>query len=404
MDQRPSLSIFIALIALVALPFSQMQAAESRTPFPILAWWSIPPDQATPERYRELSEAGFTVSLTRSPNLAGVQKALDAARGTHVTIFAWCPELDFDSGGDPAQAVAALKGHPALAGYHVRDEPDAGMFPRIAEWMKRLKSLDPDHEAYVNLFPIYASPQQLGSANYRDYVSGFLRAVPVRFLSFDHYPVGAGGRFDHGVYENLEIAAASAREAGIPLWTFARLTSWADKPVPTLAHLRLQAYSGLAYGAQCLQYFTYWTPPPNPGEDFHDAPISSDGKRTQTYEIVKSMNRELQDRWAGFAGFRVDCVAHCGPHLPTAAVAYRPIPPVAAIDAGSSDIIVSHLSRGREHRLLVVNRDVDKPCTLSVSFAAGANTSVLHEDGSTTPASASPTVTITPGGAAMWSW
>ena len=43
-------------------------------------------------------------------------------------------------------------------------------------------------------------------------------------------------------------------------------------PHPTLATLRLQMFSDLAYGAQGLQYFTYWTPVNSEGFDYEFGP------------------------------------------------------------------------------------------------------------------------------------
>ena len=82
-------------------------------------------------------------------------------------------------------------------------------------------------------------------------------------VSFDNYPVT-----NEGVrqlwYENLMIIAEESEKAGLPFWAFAMSVPHWNYPVPTLASLRMQMYTNLAYGAQGLQYFTYWTPGPEP--------------------------------------------------------------------------------------------------------------------------------------------
>ena len=83
-------------------------------------------------------------------------------------------------------------------------------------------------------------------------------------VSFDHYPVISDGKGPASLrgewYENLEIVSAAARKAGKPMWAFALSVPHSSYPAPTPAHLRLQVFSNLAYGAQVIQYFTYWTP------------------------------------------------------------------------------------------------------------------------------------------------
>ena len=83
--------------------------------------------------------------------------------------------------------------------------------------------------------------------------------------------------------------------------------------MPTTASLRLQAYTDLAYGAQALQFFTYWTPPREAeGLNYHEGPISAEGKKTKTYDIVKKVNRELQSVSRLFYGSKVLSVHHLG--------------------------------------------------------------------------------------------
>ena len=54
-------------------------------------------------------------------------------------------------------------------------------------------------------------------------------------------------------------------------------------PRPQLQHLRgLQAFSNLAYGAQAIQYFTYWTMKSDTW-NFHEGPVGLDGKPCAVY-------------------------------------------------------------------------------------------------------------------------
>ncbi len=69
------------------------------------------------------------------------------------------------------------KNHPAFAGYVIRDEPDTGIFPRLAELRKLYLEKDPSHEPFINLFPSYADNKQLGARDFQDYLDKFIKFV-----------------------------------------------------------------------------------------------------------------------------------------------------------------------------------------------------------------------------------
>src|SRR5206468_594439 len=187
--------------------------------------------------------------------------------------------------------VRRFSQHPALGGYFIRDEPSAADFAALARSVKRIRAVDPRRPCYINLFPNYATSAQLGVPTYQEYTDRFVAEVPVPFLSFDNYPVTAGG-LRPGWYENLEVVARAARKARKPFWAFALAVAHGPYPVAQVEHLRLQAFSNLAYGAACLQYFTYWTPKSTEW-NFHQAPVE-EGKRTAVYPRVNQVNAEVQ--------------------------------------------------------------------------------------------------------------
>ncbi|MGV3721164.1 MAG: hypothetical protein ACO1SX_09670, partial [Actinomycetota bacterium] len=184
------------------LPAQARTRSPKPKPIPILAWVGVPEAETTPERYRGFAECGFNLNFSGFSNGETVAKALDTAEAAGVKQYISLPELE----KDPEGTARRFKDHPALAGYHLRDEPSAADFPHLAEWTRRIQSVDPVHPCYVNLFPNYATPEQLGAKTYREYVERFVAEVPVPYLSFDHYPVTAGG-LRPGWYENLEIVS-----------------------------------------------------------------------------------------------------------------------------------------------------------------------------------------------------
>src|SRR4029434_816957 len=279
-------TLLVCLLAAIILPIHEARA--EATGFPILAWSGPPVAETNADRYRELAEAGFTHNFSGFSNVDGMQKALDVAQAAGIKQFISIPELL----RDPEKVAERFKDHPALAGYYLRDEPSVADFPALAKWTRRIQAVDSIHPSYINLFPNYANGQQLGTATYQEHLDRFIKEVPVPVISFDHYPV-VGSSLRDEWYENLERVSATAKAAKKPFWAFALAVAHGPYPIAELEHLRLQVFSDLAYGAQGIQYFTYWTPK-SAEWNFHQAPIEVDGKRTPVYDRVKQVNSEIR--------------------------------------------------------------------------------------------------------------
>ena len=277
---------------------------------PILAWYSIPADKATEDAYNELKECGFNISFSHTSTLAEAQQALELGNKTGVKIMLTCSELNTNT----AETVNQVKDSPALYGYFLRDEPTNADLPALAQWADRVRSADNNHPIYFNLFPNYVDEATLGG-DYEEHVKEAIKTVKPNQVSFDFYPIR---ETSDGIvivptwWQNLEIIKKYSDEAGLPFWAFALSTPHSPYPEPELAHLRLQMYTNLAYGATCLQYFTYWCPTPGTW-DFHNAPIALDGTKTSTWTLVKQMNTELQARAGVFVGMKVNGVYQTGP-------------------------------------------------------------------------------------------
>lgn len=352
-----------SLLAVGAAFAGSSRLAESAPPrFPIMAWIGPPASQTTIEKYRELAQAGFTHTFSQFPSLELMSAALDIGRNVGVKLFVACPELQ----ADPEGVAKRFKSHPALAGYHLRDEPSARDFESLGKWARRVQSVDRMHGCYLNLFPTYAEPSQLGAPDYRSYVDLFLKQVPVPYLSWDHYPI-VGDNLRPTYFENFEICAAAARKRGLPIWAFILATAHTPYPIPTPGHLRFQGFTDLAYGVRCIQYFTYWTPEGTQW-NFHQGPIEKDGTRTPVYDRVKQMNREIQAASGVLGGSRVVSVTHTAP-LPKSA---RPFTPSGWVKKLSTPggLVVSH-RRGRQSELLLlVNRSFAAPTGAVVEFSS----------------------------------
>jgi hypothetical protein len=389
---------------------------------PVLAWFSVTPGHETTEHFKRLKECGFTHSLTlHYPSVEIQEKAMNPAHEAGIKMIVECPEKV------TADFVRRFWNHPALAGWYIGDEPGRQKFPvytqTIADlqeiYYKAARMLNDEHFCYTNLLPNYAGPKALGTPTYREHVRTFLEEVPVPFLSFDHYPIrlnAAGNRVISGEwYENLEEIADEAKRAGKPFWAFALSAAHVNYPVPTLADLRLQVYSNLAYGAQGIQYFTYWHPGYHP---YVSAPVDVEGKKTEVYDRVKEMNEEIKNLSKVFLGAEMISVGHTGTVIPDGTVRLGKLPKeikkletesveaVFATSARGQDFpgaVVSQLKKGDEGFLVIVNRDVNR--NMKVKIKTAASVQRILKDGSSTPAgSGLQTVDVMPGDALIYRW
>jgi hypothetical protein len=385
---------------------------------PILAWWGV--QEHTVARYLEFKECGIDLNFTDFSNVELLAQAMDAAKeaGVKMIIHSW------DLHNEPEILVNRFKDHPALAGYLFQDEPNREDFSRFSEIGRRIEVVDNKHFFYTSLFPNYASSEQLKASNYREYIQLFLQEVPTQFLSFDHYPIrinNSGIRsLNSGWYENLEIISDEARKADIPFWAFALTTAHGPYPLPTLSDIRLQVYSNLAYGAQGIQYFTYWTPSPNLSEGFNNGPIDYDTQqKTPTWYIVQQMNREIKALSNVFFGAQVIKVEHIAinssggdGNIPTGTkrfiFANRPTEAKKNIKKftipNNTNAVVSFLKNGKKCYIVIVNCKLDDRENTTFTIE-GSGLQLIKKDGKAVNTfSQSSKQTVTPGDVLIYGW
>lgn len=293
------LLIIGASVSHAAEPAAQPTAKWDPEVFPISFWCGVPVKFNTRERYQEVADAGFTYSM---PNLDGGQptvednkRTLEHCQAEGIKAFLWDNRMPqgLGAGGEGKARIDAIvadyAGHPAFAGYFIGDEPGAGAFAALAETFAYLAQKDPNHPAYVNLYPNYCPPHGLGTATYDEYIQRWLSQVKPAILSYDHYHFHT--KYDRpGFFANLEVIRREALKANVPFWQIALLINQFDYRMPTEAEKRWEAMQTLAYGGKGFMYFTYW----QPGKDWGTAIIGLDGKRTKQYDEVKRINRDVQ--------------------------------------------------------------------------------------------------------------
>jgi len=397
MDMR-KIFFFIIVISTFSIRGFAQGRLEPTGEFPILAWWSIPESETSVERYKELKEAGINISLTPFSSIEEAEKALDAAQKAGVKLQPVFPELK----SEPEKSARRLMKHPALAGYHIIDEPHIGSFEELGAWVRKIQSVDNNHYCYINLLPMGATHEP-----YTQHVDSFISTVPVPFISFDCYPIYRkdGELFlKDNWYHGLEIISGAARKAGKPFWAFSLATAHFSYPIPNAAQIKLQIYSNLAYGAQGLQYFTYWTPEQGRDADFHRGPIGLDFKRTEVFDYIRQINKEIQALSGVFLGARLVSVCHTGKQRPTGTRYIDKLPePVKVLETSDGGAIVSVLEKGNRQFLVIVNRDFQR--SMQLTLYTDEKVKKVLKDGVLVPVrDYTPTIYVEAGDAVIYTW
>ena len=195
--------------------------------FPIMAWNWTPKD---PVVLANLRACGLTVAGFVAPDgldacqAAGLKAIVSEARTSN---YDWTKVDEERARTNVARLVEEVGRHPALYGYYLRDEPGAGMFAGLATVAKLVRELSPGKWPYINLFPDYASAEQLGTTNYTDYLEQFIATCQPRIISYDNYSLMDDGTVRANYWTNLEAVRAASKKHGLVSPPTARSTRWA---------------------------------------------------------------------------------------------------------------------------------------------------------------------------------
>jgi hypothetical protein len=396
-----------------------------REPFPIVAWWPPPPVPKSPDAqaqtnalYAELAGAGFNAAIggngvanVRASMLAltacdanglrfvvsdeELRRAIDGTTSTAGRVEQEEPQgvlqaLTEPSGEFQAQAVGSreaisrrvaelanefgrefdgLPEYPALAGISLHDEPGTSLFGNLRYAKEQVaQRFGTDELPHVNVWPSYASRRYaLGAKGYQAYLERYMNerqypnAVAPPLLSFDHYPLLAGGGTTQDFFYNHAVIRDFARRFNVPSWAFVQSMDFDGRRVnlekrrrPDEAEIFWQINVALAYGVKGIQYFTYWTPQDNE-VDFGNALIRRDGTRTPLYGHATRANAFLQKVGAVLLPLASTGVFHAGEkNLPRGAKRFGGND---LVEATAGDPTILGFFKGADARyMLVANR------------------------------------------------
>lgn len=281
--------------------------------------------------------------------------------------------------------VEHVSKHPAAEGYLIIDEPGAGAFPALGRLVAYLRERDPGHFAYINLFPTYATKEQLGvSADeierakvgiplnfagegagqetilaYKEHLRQYLDIVKPDLISYDHYHF-LKDRDGDQYFLNLELIREAALGAKLPFINIIQAcTLVGGWRLVTKDELRFLVYTTMAYGGRGISYFVYW------GKS-ECGPLCKEGVQTPLGLDAAALNREMNVLSPQLMKLESKAVYHTEP-VPFGA---RPVPvdcPVQIV--GKCDCVLGLFGEGAEtDTFMIVNRDYRKSSAVRLAF------------------------------------
>ena len=344
---------------LLSLAPAAAGAESTNSFFPLMAWNSAPSDANT---YRTMRECGLTVAGFVAPKdldlclAAGLQAIVSDPRASN---YDWQSVDEAVARRNIASLVADTGKHPAVFGYYLRDEPGASLFPGLGTVAGLIRELAPGKWPYINLFPNYASAQQLGNPTYPAHLEQFIATCKPTLLSYDHYALMDDGSLRRGYWQNLEQMRTASKQHGLFFWNIVLTVAHFNYREPTAADLRFQVYTTLAYGGRGLAYFTYFAPEIG---NYRAAPIDQFGHATPTWSHLQNVNLQVANLAPTLLNLSSDDVYHLG-SVPEGSHGPGATSLLKALNSG--DFLAGDFTHTDGSRyVLIVNNDVTKsrPC------------------------------------------
>jgi hypothetical protein len=336
-----------------------LAAAETNL-FPIMPWNS---PSIQPGVLKTIHECGFTLAGFVAPGALdecqaeGLKAIVSDAR---TSGYDWAGTIDsVKAQGNVSNLVAQVGKHPAVFGYYLRDEPNAGWFPNLEKVASAVREYAPGKWAYINLFPDYAENWQLGATNYSDYLEKFIANCHPQILSYDNYSLMDDGSVRDNYWSNLEAVSAASKKHGLVFWNIVLSVTHFSYRELSAADLRFEAYTSLAYGARGLAWFTYFAPPVGA---YRGAPIDQFGNKTANWALMQNVNLQVQKLGPTLLNLKSDEVYHFG-KIPGGG--HGPSTNSLVTSVGGDNFLVGEFTHEDGSRyVMVVNKDFAKgrPC------------------------------------------
>lgn len=273
--------------------FGQSMGADT---FPLMAWDYVD----DPKVLESMHECGINSVAFVRPQMLDACRRFDIKGivfDERIAGNVWSKPFDGDRfRANLAELVKEVGNHPALYGFHIKDEPSASDYPELAKAVSAVKQLAPGKWPYINLLPGQGAP-------YRKYVEDFVRICSPTALSYDRYSIvgeTGSGELDPAFWGNLAQMREMAKEHRLPFWNIVLSSPhWRYRDLME-ADIRIQVWGSLVYGVRGLAFYKFISRevPILEAADlgnFRDGPLDQFFGKTATWSWLRNMNRQVQN-------------------------------------------------------------------------------------------------------------
>ena len=348
--------LFFAVgVLLLNLTFSARSQGANDSFFPLMAWDDVT-DEATVQK---MAECGINVIAFVPTNM------LYACDKYHVKAIVFdplvTPNWDKPFNSKPAneelpKLIKAVNNDPAVWGYHLKDEPDGNQFVELGKSAELVRKLAPGKWPYINL------PPGMGGWYDTNYIDLFVKTCSPPIISYDNYAIGENVDFSYGFWANIwDVRDASLRNK-VPFHTIVLTSAHFNYRIPTAADLRLQVYGSIVYGAKGIAYYKFCSKPlsilgaPDLG-NFRMGPLDEFGEKTETWEHLRNLNRQIKNLSSVLLKLHSDDVYHVG-DIPERNHGITTNSLIKGLEAGTQFIIGEFTHEDGSRWVMIVNKDL----------------------------------------------
>ena len=364
-------ALFINLALLIASTFFSCQTKLQKQHIPIVAWYGPSVYSLSQADLLSVRQAGFTSCIINLQNSEANNIALAFADSIGLQLFITDESIKkFVDDKDSVlyhvdSTMQRYRRHPSFQGALLYDKPSTANYEKLAVLTDYFQSKIPDVRYFIQCLPNYASPVRLDTTDYIGYLSRFEQTLHPQILSVEHMGILKEGLRSE-FFPNLAVLRQVSLAAKTPFWAYALAVPFGDHPAVLHSHIRTQLYSGLAYGAKGVQYYSF-LPPNNRSQIFGDALKNNLGEFTKLYRDVQSINAEISRIGPTIMELQSTAVCFSKP-IPPGGHGFSPGLPIVSIDAPTMLAGFFQDKKGESYFLLV-NTDMDYGKLARVTFA-----------------------------------
>ncbi len=270
--------------------------------FPIGTWFYHPADAFPPQEVDIWHNCGLT--CTFSPKIvfgkddpASIIPFLDRAASYNMKLIAYVFNLEDGNYRENFKSVYnVLKGHPALAGFFVKDEPSTREeIDKAIEYLRIQKEIAPELEPYLNLQGSTHAIDNVHQYGSMDNLMQHIASTGAKHICFDAYTQTINYDAIDFFFSDVIPTVEAAEHNGIEPWVTPICTAHYAYQIPTEYMINWQINVSAACGCRGIMWFRYYDR--DISINYHGSPIDQYHNLTDHYYMMLRAQKTFNDHF-----------------------------------------------------------------------------------------------------------